>query len=147
MSCSPTPTQDYNLISNISALLKEALAKPSAASDPAAQADEDGFEAPDLLASLSVRQVLLQVGMESGHLTVVEDCTVCEMVQKSVSQPLARLSWRSMRGNVQTPPFALGLALFVCVKSWNARQSAWEPFLEEWQVQLEVRLRRHRDAV
>lgn len=92
-----------------------------------------------LLSPLGAQQAKLSLSMDSGLVTLVEDCTVCPLVQKSVAQPLARLAWRALQGSVAAPPFSVGMAMHVCATYWNPRQSTWEPFMEEWHVNIEVR--------
>lgn len=120
------------MLSKIAGLLGEAL--NTGAAGPAAPSD-----GADMLTMIGARSAALSLQVASGLLTVVEDCTVCHVIQKSVSQPLARLAWRALQGNMTAPPIASGLSFFVCAKYWNPRQSQWEPFMEDWQVALEVR--------
>lgn len=91
-----------------------------------------------LLTQFGARQASMVVHMNSGLLTIVEDCIVCPLLQKSVSQPLARLSWHGLEGTLKLPPLRADLTLAVAIGYWNARQTVWEPFLEEWRVGLQV---------
>jgi hypothetical protein len=93
----------------------------------------------DLLALVGAQQMAISLRMDSGLLTIVRDCTVCQAVHKSVSQPLARLTWRALTGTIATPPLAIAVVLRIGVSYWNPRQTAWEPFMEEWQLKFEVR--------
>ena len=89
-----------------------------------------------LQSAIGARQAKLFVWMDSGLVTLVEDCTVCPLVQKSVAQPLARLTWRSLCSNMATPLFSAGMVLRVGATYWNRGRApgspSWRSGLSTW---------------